>query len=406
MSNFTCREIKAADEGSFCQYAGTPGSSTYTKLLPVVGNLTIDEPRYEDQSQHSRQNESRPGFRGVRRWALEIEAPLIGHLTTAAGALTKTWLAWLLGDGLGGVDVGMTGSTIASGSSATGFTMAASTGWAVGQICRVGEKADGFGDGQPGVVATLPGAHAVTLLNALPGAGEVSDKVYGTQLLYPLETLGTSKRFFVGWTDAGMQYHLLGGHLAGIKPVYRMGELASVRLTYKGAFWARSAVTVPTTDLSMESADSAPISGGTLFMQAVGTSTRAVVQPWEVDLELDLGLVENMTPGGIADRQGPTSMARTRAVPTVRLTLPITDALEDYFDNDGASADQFHLLFSSNGNDGDCHGWYMPRAYLVGPRPSPSEFAEQTAIVLTLRGREGTVITNNLTRSAIRFFMG
>lgn len=405
MGTFRCREIHVADEGSYCQYANAPGSATYTKHLPVVATLTTGEPRHEDKSHQSRQNESRPGFRGVRSWTLEIEAPLIGHLGTAAGALTKTWLAWLLGDGLGGVDVGMVGSTIASGSSTGGFTMAASTGWAKGQICRVGEKEDGYGDGQPAVVATLPGSHAVTLLTNLPGAGEVSDKVYGTQLCYPIETLGTSKRFFVGWTDAGIQYHLFGGHLAAAKPTYKMGEIPMVRLTYKGAYYERSAVTVPTS-LAMEDATAAPVSAGSLFMGPVGTATRAVATPWEVELDIDLGLVELFSPGGIAARQGPTSMARTRCVPTLTLTMAVTDALLDYYDNDGASADQWQFLFSTNGDDGKCSGFYLPRAYLVGDPPAPSEYAEQTALVMTFRGREGTVVDNDLTRSAVRFFMG
>lgn len=405
MSKFTCKEIHVADEASYCVYANAPGSATYTKYLPGTGVLTIDEPRHEDVSHQSRQNESRPGFRGMHSWKLELDLPLIGHLTTAAGALTKTWLAWLLGDGLGGVDVAANGSTIASGSSAGGFTMAASTGWAKGQICRVGEKGDTAGDGQPAVVATLPGSHAVTLLTNLPAAGEAADKVYATQLCYPTETMGTSKRFFCGWTDAGIQYHLFGGHLTGCKPTYKMGELAGVRMTYEGAEWARSTVTVPTA-LAMESADSAPITGGTLFMQLFGTATRAIVQPWDVELDLDLRTQKNITPGGLTDYQGITSMSRLGAVPTVRMTLPITDAIEDLFDYEGSAAKEYHLLFSTNGADGKCTGWYMPRAYLVGPRPSPSEFAEQTAIVLTFRGREGTVIDNDLTRSCIRFFMG
>jgi hypothetical protein len=409
MSNYASREIHANDEGSFCEYAGTPGSATYATRLPIISaNLDIPEEFIEDGSFQSRQNESRPGFAAGRApWTLEMTVHLLGHMTTAAGALTETWLQWLLGDGLGGNDCGMVGSTIASGSSTTGFTMAASTGWAVGQICRVGEKHDGFGDGQPAVVATLPGAHAVTLLNALPGAGEVSDKAYGTMLSYPIETLGTSKRFFVGWTDSGMQFHLSGGYLAGFKPTFTPGKGLTGVLTFKGGYWERGAVTVPTSTPAMESAIPVVMSGGSLIMQEVGTATRTTISPYEMDLELDIGLEPVPSAGGKASGQYVTSFVRTRVVPTLRVTLPMTSALFDLFDLDGASAKQYQFLFGASGVDGRFFGLYMPRAYRVGPRPQPVEGGPgQHSITLSFRGREGTVLTNDLTRSAIRFAMG
>lgn len=408
MAVFRTLEVQVNDEASFGEYASAPASCTYDTRLPVRDcKVTLEEGRFADTSYQSRQNHSQAGFRGTRRAEIELTMAFGGHSAATSGALTATKLYNLLGDGLGGKSAAATGTTVATAGTASSWTGAASTGWAAGMIGRMGVNTDARGKGQCFALGALPGSHVFTSLTALDAAptAVLPDVIHAMLQAYPIETLGTSKRFCVGHAETGNQYHLMGCSLAGLTVNIANGGDPTITLRFVAAYWDRYALTIPSA-LSMSANDSAPVAGGSLFFQTVGTTTRATISAWDVTLALDLGLVENHTPGGGGTYQTVTSHSRTKCIPTITITAPWATAYEDLWNSDGSSGVYKHILWQSSTVDGRVVGFYLPSAYVSGPRPTVSESNEQTAHVVTLTGREGPLTTNDLTRSAVRFFMG
>jgi hypothetical protein len=406
VANFRTLEVQVSDESSFAEAV-----RTYAVRLPVRDcKPSLVEERFDDTSYQARQNHGQGGFRGPRRADLDLSMVLGGHGTTCAGALTETALQQLLGDGLGGNNVAAQGTTVKTAGTASSFTLLnASTGLAVGQVIRVGVAGDGRGGGQPGVIATLPGADVVTLLEALPAAPQADDVVYATQIAYPVETLaGPSKRFLVGHAETNNQQHIVGAELAGLAIAFPFGALPTVDLKYMAADWAEAAFTVPSA-VSLSANDAAPVAGGSLHIQTVGTATRAAFSVWDVKLDIDLGLVENKSPGGLNAYQNVTSHSRTKCVPTLTITgswSSLSALVAALWDGDGSSSVYKDVLFAANPTNGRAVGFHCPSMAAVGPRPTVGEFNEQTALTITMRGREGPTTTNDLTRAAVKIWMG
>lgn len=403
MGVFALREVCYATEGSFAENATAPGSNTWSTRFPV---LSIDSgppahDRQSDSSIQNRQNETRPGFLGARSATFDFTCYWGGHNGTTGGALTETWLQDLLSDGLGGGNVAQVGAAVSSGTSATQF---ASAGTAVsGAVVRVGAKADGRADGQAGVVNN---ATTITLHTALPGTPNGSDTMYATQMAFSQETVSTSKRFLCAFTDTGAQYHYMGCQLARLKFNLPIGGLPTVGLGYDVAYWDRTAVTTPSA-LALEDNRAAPIAGGSVFIQTVGTTTRAIESPAEITLELDIGITAQHGPAaGQANYQSINALTRTRCVPKVSLLVPWSTTYDSLYNTDGAATTHKHILVCCNATDGRSVGFYLPRAYVVGPRPTYEDYNGLTYQRLTFQGREGTDTATELTRSAVRFFMG
>jgi hypothetical protein len=275
-------------------------------------------------------------------------------------------------------------------------------------IVFVGAKVDGRGDGQPAVVASV--GSPVTFLTALPGTPANGDVIYASQIAYHDESVAhtlTTRRVLVGYSSsptAGQQYHLMGGQLAGVSINLPIGQNAipTITLTYRFAYWDRSAVTIPDTALSLVPHFGGPIVGERTFFQSVATATAATVRPAEMEIALDLGLAP--IPGGATGRYAQIGgWARTAARPTCSMRVPWADTYETLFDAANESYLNSHLLWNSNTLDGRRVGFYLPSAFLVGQRPSPPTMVnDQTYVALTWAGTEGPTTTTELTRSAIR----
>ena len=404
MANYALREVQYATEGSFAENASAPASNTWTKRIPVTAaNLTLGQDRMSDGSIQARQNESRPGHLGVRTATLELTSYLPGHLTATTGALTETWLQDLLSDGLGGGNVAQVGGTVNTPTSAIQFSVTSAT-CVAGAIIRVGAKGDARGDGQAGVVNN---ATTVTLLTALPASPNAADVVYACQMAYPTEDPTTTKRFLIGWPATGAQYHLMGCQLDGLSLAVQPGTLPTITLRYQCAYWARYAVTIPSA-VTLEACETQPVAGGSVFLQTAGTTTRAVVSPSSIDLAIDLGLAPKVGPAvGQAAYQSINGWERTRCVPSLTMMLPWSTTYETLYDTDGGDTTQQQILATlSVGNGSRSSGFYLPRAYVVSPKPIVADNGGLLYQSIKWQGREGLVTTNDLTQSAIRFFMG
>lgn len=407
-------ELQYAPESTFAENSESPTSNTWTVRFPCQSyTLTTTQERIREGGVLPRMNDESISHLGPREAMLEFTTWWPGHLTTAAGALTETWVQDLLSDGLGGGNTAAVGTTVSSATTGASVTFTATTGWAAGGIGRMGVKGDARGDGQAFVVNSV--ASPVTFLTAVGATPSNGDVIYATQVAYHDEstayTLAT-KRFLVGYASSpttGAQYHLMGGQLAGLRFVLPVGQnaLPTVTFTYRFAYWQRFAVTIPSSSLTLKDNFCAPIAGGSLFVQDVGTTTRNVVQASSADLTVDVGLEPIYGPGGAGTYSQIVGWTRTGCKPSLNLTVPYETSWETWFDTANDSFTYKQFLFTGNAINGRSVGFYMPRVMPVGNRPSQViESNGQCYLPLSLVGRESTVTTTELTRSAVRFFMG
>jgi len=408
-------ELQYSSEASFCENAESPASNTWSKRIPIKSyTLTTTQERIRDGGLLSRMNDESLSHLGPREAECEFTTYWPGHLTAPTGALTETWAQDLLSEGLGGGSIAQNGTTVSVGSTTTAWTVASGTTWDTGSIGRVGVKGDGRGDGQAFILSSTA-SNSFTSLVALAGAPASPDVVYGAQVAYHDENVAltgmTTFRFLVGYSSSpttGAQYHLMGGQLAGVSFSIPTGGMPEITWRWRFAYWARSAVTIPSSSLSLLNDFHAPVLAGSMFIQDVGTATRATITPAEMTLTLNLGLEPVVGPGGVGSYQYIVGWQRTLCKPTLRVSIPWTTAYETWFDTSNASFVFKHILFTANpSTDGRSVGFYMPRVFPVGNRPSaPVEVNGQLYVPVTFEGREGPTTTTHLTRSAIRFFMG
>lgn len=405
-------EVQYSAESSFAENSESASSNTWTTRIPCQSyTLTTTQERIRDGGVQARTNQESLSHLGPREAMLEFTTWWCGHLTTSAGSLTETWLQDLLSDGLGGGNVAAVGTTVSAASSAISVTFTATTGWAAGGVGIMGAAGDGRGAGQAFVVNAV--GTPVTFRTAVGGTPSGGDVIRACQLAYhdetAMHTLGT-KRFLVGYSSSpttGAQYHLMGGQLAGLRFSLPVGQnaLPTVTLTYRFAYWQRQATTIPSSSLTLSSNFCAPIAGGSLFVQDVGTTTRNVVQASTMDLTVDLGLEPIYGPGGEGTYSQITGWTRTGCKPTLTMTVPFDTSWETFFDQANQSFTGKHVLFTSSPVDGRTVGFYMPNTFPVGNRPSQVvESNGQCYTPVTLVGRDNTVTTSELTLSAIRFF--
>lgn len=405
MAVYATREILEEDEASFCVNAESIGSLTYDKRLPVK-EATFEpiQERIPDAALQNRQNERRPGYLGVRECKVTLTFPWYGHNTAATGALTETVLHELLSDGLGGSDLtGVGGAVGATGPTAVSLGTNHTGTLTRGSVVVVGAKGDARGDGQAAVLDDQ--ATAGDLLTALPAAVAAADVIYATQVQYPTESLSVTKRFLIGWDDTGAQYHALGCQLETLTLNIPIGGEPEIILGYRGAYWDQGAVTVPS-GTAQETSNWAPVAGGSMFLQTVGTTTRATITPASLALTVELGLVPNMGPGGAGTYQHITGWERTMAKPSLEITVPWSTTYQTLFRTDGSNTTHKHVLFGFNPTPGRVAGFYLPRVSVEGSHPSFTDNDGLLYQAVTLQGREGTDTTNDLTRSAFRTFMG
>lgn len=404
------QELLYNTEASFLANAQSPASNTYANRVPIISaQCTFNQPRTNDQTVQSRKNESRPGFLDLRTGTLEFTTWVPGLITDpGVGTPTTNFFTDLLGDGLGGRNSGDDGGTISSATDGDTFVTTGVTLMTPGAIMRVGAKNDGRCDGQPGVISTWA-AGATQLLTALPGTPNAADAVRPVITLFPTETNPTTTyRFLCGYTDTGAQWHAMGCQLDSITFEIDIPSGRPMRATwrYQVAYWARSAVTIPSA-VACPNTDTAPMAGGRFFINTFGTATSAVEEVGMMTLTLDMGLIAQR---GVAASQAPytniTGWVSNGCRPTLTVDIPWTTAAETDFNSDGSSTTHKHVLFATNGQAGRCQGFYLSRCYQDGDAPTYVDRGGLNYVRKTLRGRESTDTTSELTRSAFRFFIG
>ena len=409
-SLFKLQELLYNAEGSFLQNATSPGSNTYAGRIPILSaTCSLDQPRTDDETVQSRKNVRRPGFLGLRTGTLEFTTFWPGLDTDpAAASPAANWATTLMADGLGGSLLSDDGGTISSATDADTFVTTSVTALTTGSIIRVGIKGDGRADGQPGVVGAWAAGNT-QLLTALPATPASPDAVRSCAVIYPTETNpATTYRFLFALTDSGAQFHCMGCQLDQLTFDIDMAGARPARVTwrYRVAYWDRTAVTTPSS-VAMPECGTAPIAGGSLFVNAFATATRTIEECGSLQLDLSMGLIPQQGPRAGQESYGNiTGWVSQGCQPTLTWSIPYTTQAATDFDFDGSSSLHKHALFVTNATAGRCQGFYLPRMFSVGSKPTYTNLNGLTYVTKTLAGTESTTTTTELTRSAVRFFMG
>lgn len=409
-TKFSLQELLYNTEASFKENAQAPASNTYANRVPILSaTCTLNQPRETDMTVQSRKNVQRAGFLGLRDGTLEFVTYKPGNSSDpGVGTPTANYWTDLLGNGLGGSLLTDDGGTISSATDGDTFVTTGVTAITAGSILRVGVKNDGRCDGQPGVVQTWA-ANNAQLINTLPTTPNAADAVRVCSNIYPTDANpATTMRFLFGLTDTGAQFHCMGCQLDSYVEEIDVTGAKPIRCTwrYKIAYWDRTAVSIPSA-VAMPVNDTAPIAGGSLVVQTFGTATRAVEEAGSLTLSLEMGLTPQTGPKASQEPYGNINgWVVNGCRPTVTWTIPYTTQAATDFDTDGSNTTHKYMLFASNGTAGRCQGFYLPKLFPTGNKPTYTNQNGLTYVTKTMTGTESTDTTSELTRSVIRFFIG
>lgn len=411
MSVFRLRQLLSADEASWLQFFNDTGSLTWTDNIPILDAIfEMPHERIQDAAAQSRIAKRGMSHIGAHNpGTLTFRVYNSGHLSTAAGSLTETWLQRLMGDGLRGNNVAEVGTTISGTSSAVArLDVADSSTYPVGGICRVGVKGDGRGDGQAVAVASITNGapDTIVLLTDTPAACTTNgDVVYGVQMSYFDEDAAQiTKRFAMLHAGTGEQWVAFGCELASIKLTFPFGQSPEIEFVYKVADYKRVAITFPNAT-ALGDNYCAPVAGGSFFINDVATTTRATINPSSVELNISLGL--EATPGSGTGEYGyVTGWVRTGFNATVTVKIPWQTSFETWWDTANGSLTAKHCLFTASATNGRAVGFRCPRLLPMGQRPNlPEAVNGQTYTTVMFECDEGTT-TNDLIRAAVTLFNG
>lgn len=403
---FALRQVLVADETTFCEFLASLGSVTWEKNIPTL-EATFEplHDREEDGSAQARLAVQAPGHKGARRGRLRFKTYWMGHITDQTGALTETWQQQLLADGLGGNQISSVGGTLSGVPTVNSLPFGAGS-FSRGGIVRVGSKGDAGGDGQAAVI----GAQNTTpllLLTNLPAAPAAGAALRACSVAHHSEgaTLGT-KRFGMLHATSGAQFFGFGAQLSKARFGSPVGGKGTIDWEYEIAYFERSTLSFPNA-LALQSHDCAPVSGGSAFVQDFGTATRATKTVTDVEIELDLGLEPTPGVAGAGMYQWITGWTRTRARAALKFNALWDTSWETWWDTENPVLVYKHMLLTLHTGHGRSFGAYASRIFPMGRRPSmPVNVNDQVYVPVMAGCTESTDLTSELSRSALRFFIG
>lgn len=390
---------------------GETTTTTGTRLRPigaVTCNVMHNGSKVDILKQ--RPNEGVPYVRGPMGGELSFTVNLTGLGATAAGAAPASALATLLGHVFGTTATGLATGDTATGGTAAVPTMTGATGVTAGGLVRIGAKKDTRADGQWVAVATHSG-NDLTLLTAAPVAPNNADVVYASRMVYPSQTAGTyetqtSLRF--RYQSAQQQYLLHGCYPTAAEFSIEVGAIPTVRLTFAVAWWEKVSETFPDAT-AVEDHGAAPVSGGSMFLQAVGTVTRNTVVARSVSMAIALNNQGETGVGGYDEHQAIVGCSRGPADVTVEMVIDSeaagTDTYGDLFDVSENSRVNRHALYSMSVGDGRAVAIYWPNLAQV---EMPIQFDDSGVLRKRLRfeAQCGGTTTSDLTMSPWRLALG
>lgn len=400
--------IEAEAETNFAENV-----STFAELrVPHKGTIDVSglkHAKIDSERAHQYLNDGTPHILGTQGGSFKTVTYLTGHGSTTAGAVSPTAYEMFIGDIFGfATESAAAGTTLTGGTAAAPTTTASGT-FAAGSLAAIGVPGDGAGNGQVHAIGT----HATTTLNLLTGLagaptnGDVLRS--GVNFYYPetpTTTLPTSYRFRV--LTANDRYLLHGCVPTEVKVTgTNPGETPMLEVTWSVARWSRTTGgTFPST-LATESALPAPVAGGSLFVQTVGTATRATLVMRSLSIDITHGMEVQKGSGGFGAHQDVVS---ARRLPTrIKVTVVVdadantaTPTVDGWF----TGTNKKHLLATLSCVDGSTVAFYFPNACVVGDRPVQKIDGNVNRYQVEFMAYTGPTTTSDLTLSCMRMYFG
>ena len=400
--------IEYAPETAFAE-----SSSTFsTHRLPLLGAVDVSGLTHEKQASDRVEQYRQGGSQWVlmgQGGSFTVKMDLTGHGATTAGSPTLDALETYLGYVFGNVALSASASTTATGGTANVVTTAASGTFSAGALCRIGAgglSADARGGGQFHAISS----HTSTNLTLLTNAGAApnnGDVIYPAAMIYPSETPSSG----LDGTTPGLRFRLLTANLQyachGCFPTavnltgLNSGERPQIEVTWQVSRWSAVSATFPSAVTSNQY-NPAPIAAGSLFVNSVGTATRAVRSYRGFSVSYTLGVEPLLGPGGVSEYQSVIGCRRT--VDSIKVSwtedadaATATPVLQGY----GTGTTSLHVLWTGSVTAGSAIGIYLPKVCVTNV---PVQKMDGNINRLTIEGQAytGPTTTNDLTASAFR----
>jgi hypothetical protein len=401
--------IHYADEASFAEV-----STTFDQRLPHVGNVNdiitgLEQSLIDPGHVRQYMNERSRGFKSVQGGQFTIRLYLTGHGSATTGVISATELATFLGRVVGNSDATQVGGTVNTPTSAIQFTTTGVT-TASGKMLRIGAINDGDGNGQYAYVNV---AATLTLRNAIAGAPLNGAIIYAPELVYPSEgptsASITSLRFQV--ISADQRYNIYGCYptsmsISGLNIV----ETPMVDVSFACAAWETESASTFPSSTSTDFFPAAPVAGGTLWINDVGTTTYQTVDYRNLTLTIDLQTVGKTGPGTPRTYQALAMCRRTKCCARLNFELDSETAGTDTWGGKWNAADasrtEQHAVLTLATGDGQAVGFKFPNLYYIDRRPTQFDSGGLNAKNVSFEAGTGTDTTNDITRAAWMLALG
>jgi len=178
-------------------------------------------------------------------------------------------------------------------------------------------------------------------------------------------------------------------------------------VTYAVAWWEPASSTFPVTS-TVQDHGAAPIAGGSMFINAVGTATRNTVTARSVSFTVSLNNMGEPGVGGYDEHQLIVGCSRGPATYGLEMVIDSetagTDTYGDLFDVSENSRVNRHALYTMSTADGRALAFYWPNLTMV---EKPVQFDDGGVLRKRLKFEPltGTTTTTDLTMSPWRLGM-
>jgi len=382
-------------------------TTTFSTLrLPITAPIDASglvHEKVDSQRVVQYRNDGSAWILGTMGGSFKTKLHLPGHGSTTSGAVTLTGVETLLGYVFGNAASSASSGTTFTGGTATAGTTTASGTFSAGGICFAGALGDARGNGQAAAISTHV-ATTLNLLTALSGSPNNADVLYSAVNIYPSEsptsTTVQSLRFLL--QTANLMYECHGCFPTAVSiSGLNAGELPTIEITWAVAWWRYSTSTFPSS-VSTEANNPGAVAAGSLFLNDVGTATRATRTYRSFQVDYTLGMETLMGPGGVNQYQKIVGCRRTLDAIKVTWTedadaATTTPVLPGY----GTATTRKHALYTSSTGAGSRIALYFPNLAISNVA---IQKIDQNLNRLTTEAMAytGSTTTSDLTLSAMR----
>lgn len=375
-----------------------------TLRIPTVGPPDISglkQDKIDSQRTVQYRNDGTAWILGVKGGTVKTKIYLTGHGSTTSGATTLGGVETLLGKVFGNAAASAASGTTLTGGTATIPLTTASATFSAGSLCAIGSANDARGNGQAAAIATHI-TTSLTLLTAIDGTPNAADVLYSAVNIYPSETGYTVNSIRLLFQTANLQYELHGCYpteavFAGLNP----GEIPTLEITWTVAWHRYSTATFPSA-VATETFQPSPVAAGSLFVNDVGTATRAKRTCRSFTLSYKLGM--EMLPGPGSPDANAVCIGARRTPDDIRISwtedadaATTTPVLPGF----ATATTKKHVLYTLNPTIGARVAFYFPQVTVTAV---PFQMADRNINRLKFDGEcnTGPTTTNDLTASAFR----